>query len=162
MTDEVEEVAPKKSKTMLIVIIVVGVNVAIAGGVLAFTMGSGSAPAEEASPEKKRGAAKTSGEPGPLVKMDNFIVNIDSDEGRQYLKTAIIVELVGEDVIPYFEKMRMLVRNEMLMYLSSLDVESARTVKHKQAIQARLKKLINKRLGDELAVGVYFTEFVTQ
>ncbi len=163
MADETEgeELAPKKSKTMIIVIVVVAVNLGIVGVVLAVTLGSGgSAPPNQAG--ANRPGAGQSAEPGPIVKLNNFVVNVDSDEGRVYLKATIVVELGNDQDMSFFEKSQMLVRNEVLMYLSSLDAQGTRTVKQKKGIQSRLKTLINKRLGAEIITGVYFTEFVTQ
>ena len=74
----------------------------------------------------------------------------------------MVVELSNELLTDSFSKWQRLLRNEVLVYLSSLDVEQTRTVKQKRQIEGRLKAIINKRVGTELASGVYFTEFVTQ
>ncbi|MDJ0761611.1 MAG: flagellar basal body-associated FliL family protein [Myxococcota bacterium] len=157
--EDVEQ--PKKSKTMLIVIIVVGANLAIIGVVLALTLGGSKSAEAEAAPNPQTAAPVQTGL-GPLVKLDSFIVNVASEEGTQYLKASLVIELTGEHVNDLFSKSEMIVRNEVLMYLSSLSVQNTQTVKQKRAIQSRLTKLINKRLEGEIVKGAFFTEFVTQ
>ncbi len=158
MADEVEEQEPKKSKLPLI-IIAVTVNVAIAGVIVVMLMGSSgseAAPAPEAKVEPAPGI-------GPLIALDDFIVNVEGENGVQkYLKAALSIELKNDLGQAPFEEAQMLVRNEVLMYLSSLSLEQIKTVKQKKVIQETLKKRINKRLKGDLVAGVYFTEFVTQ
>ncbi|MCP4679346.1 MAG: flagellar basal body-associated FliL family protein [Deltaproteobacteria bacterium] len=162
MTDESEqEYQPKSSKVVIIVVVVAVVVLAAVGIVLAVTLSSSNAKASK-SDDKQNPASRSANQPGPLVKLDNFIVNIASDEGGKYLKTALVLELGSPDDASSLEKSEMLVRNEVLMYLSSLDVEGTQTVKQKKALQKRLKKLINKRLKRNIVNGVYFTEFVAQ
>jgi flagellar protein FliL len=168
MAEEKElDQSKKKSKTMLIVIIVVVVNLAIGGVVVAVMMSGGGEKAAAAQPAGGGGGAapvmRASGEgPGPIIEMDNFVVNIQSDEGSKYLKAAIVVELGDSSVQDIFSQWKPLVRNEVLVFLSSLEVAETITVKQKRLVENRLKGIINKRVGSDIVVGVYFTEFVTQ
>lgn len=161
--DNAQEAAPKKSKTMLIVILVV-VNVVIIGVVAAvFLMGG----KEDAKPEGEAAAAEAvpaapgSG-PGPLMPMDNFVVNVQGEEGGRYLKASLAVELKAETMGEAFGKWEKLLRNEVLVYLSGLEVADTRSAKQKRNIEKKLKKVLNDRVGTEMIAGVYFTEFVTQ
>ena len=164
MAEENEfEETQKKSKTMLIIIIAIVVNVAIVAVVIVVLSGKGG----DSKPDPKAAAATPNvpapGQgPGPLVEMDNFVVNVQSEEGAKYLKAGLVVELTHETMNDPFGKWDRLLRNEVLIYLSSLDVEQTRTVKQKRNIEGRLKAIINKRIGTEMVSGVYFTEFVTQ
>ncbi len=156
-TQELEEELQQKPKTMLIVIIAVAVVVVVGVVVVVLTMG-GSSEAE-AAPQP---VANPGGGPGPLITLSDFVVNIRAEEGSRFLKTKVVVELVNETVIERFDKSRMLVRNEVLMYLSSLEEDKMQTVKQKRAVETHLKKIINKRLKADLITGVFFTEFVMQ
>jgi flagellar protein FliL len=168
MADEnAQEAAPKKSKTMLIVILVVVVNVVIIGAVAAvFLLGGKEEPKAEAEAAAAAAAAATpaapGGGPGLLMPMDNFVVNIQSEEGGRYLKASLIVELKAENMGEAFAKWEKLLRNEVLVYLSGVDVEDTRSAKQKRKIEGKLKKILNDRIGTEMITGVYFTEFVTQ
>jgi flagellar FliL protein len=156
----------KKSKTMLIVIIVVVVNLVIGGVVVVVMMSGGgekAAPAATGGGEDVSPVPRMAGDgPGPLIQMDNFVVNIQSDEGSKYLKAAIVVELAGPEAQDAFKPWEQLVRNEVLVFLSSLEVAETITVKQKRLVEKRLRGIINKRIGADAVAGVYFTEFVTQ
>ncbi len=161
MADEVQEMEEelqKKPKTMLFVIIGVVVLVVVGVVVVVLMTGGDSAEAEAAPAE----VVDPKGGPGPLVTLSDFVVNIRAEEGTRFLKTKIVVELVSDTVTDRFDKSRMIVRNEVLMYLSSLEEEKTQTVKQKRAIESHLRKTVNKRLKAKLIKGVFFTEFVTQ
>lgn len=161
MAEENEQEQPKKSKTMLIVIIVIVLNMIIGGVVVVVLMGSNSSG--EAAPAAAPKATRAIGAgPGPIIQQDNFVVNIQSDEGAKYLKAALAIELVDPSVQEEFNKWDKLVRNEILIYLSSLEVAETITAKQKRIIENRMKDILNKRIGAEIVSGVYFTEFVTQ
>ena len=159
MAEENNLEQPKKSKTMLIVIIVVGLNLVIGGVVVFVMMGSNSGEAAQAAAPK---AVRSTIGPGPIIQQDNFVVNIQSDEGAKYLKAALAIELADPSVQEEFNKWDKLVRNEILIYLSSLEVAETITAKQKRIIENTMKDIVNKRIGSEIVTGVYFTEFVTQ
>ena len=159
--ENTQEVAPKSSKTMLIVILVVVVNLIIAGVVIVvFVMGG--KDSEAAKSEASAAAVAPTNGPGTLLPMENFVVNIKGEEGGKYLKASIVLEMKGETAADMFAKWEKLLRNEVLVYLSSLDVEETRSVKQKRAIETKLKEILNGRIGSNEILGVYFTEFVTQ
>ena len=163
MADQNEFEAPKKSKTMLIVIIVIAVNLAIGGVVIVVMMGGKSGGDVGGQANVPTTVAKAQGDgPGPIIQLENFVVNIQSDEGSKYLKAAIAVELSDPSVQDLFRKWDQVARNEVLIYLSSLEVAETITAKQKRLIEDRLKGILNKRIGANIIVNVYFTEFVTQ
>ena len=159
--ENIQEQPAKSSKTMLIVILVVVVNLVIVGVVVGvFVMGKkGDTP--EAAAAAPAAVGPTAG-PGTLMPMDNFVVNVHSEEGGKYLKASIVVEMKVEGAADVFAKWERLLRNEVLVYLSGLEVEDTHTAKQKRAIQEKIKDILNRRIGTDLVSGVYFTEFVTQ
>jgi flagellar protein FliL len=165
--ENTEEQVPKKSKTPLIIAIAVVVNLIIVGVVM-FSKNGKKAPkgegesegsAEEESGDEEKGHEKI---PGPVMAMDNFIVNVRSDEGGKYLKASIVVELKKEIYKEAFEKWEKLLRNEILIYLGGLNAKDTESVKQKRGMESKIKDILNKRIGKEMITGVYFTEFVTQ
>jgi len=161
--EEKSEGAPKKKFPLLPVVFGV-MNLGAIGVALVVVLGGGKTQEAAAGEPTTAGEPKTgpTGSPGPVKKMDPFIVNIGTGESSRYLKAGIAVELMREDDVTIYEKSELLVRNEILMYLSSLTPEKVDTVAQKQAIEHQLKGLINKRVGASYVRGVYFTEFVTQ
>lgn len=157
--ENIQEQPPKSSKTMLIVILVVVVNLVIIGVVVFFVLGKKDAPAEPAAAAAMIGPT---GGPGMLMPMDNFVVNVRGQDGGKYLKASIVVELKSEGAVDAFNKWDKLLRNEVLVYLSSVEVEDTYTAKQKRVIEEKIKDIINDRIGTDLVTGAYFTEFVTQ
>ncbi len=158
MNEEAKSQAPK-SKTKLIVIIVVVLNVVGIAGAAFFLMGGKS---EKGAEEDPAAAFQKGNEPGPLIDLQPFVVNIDSPAGTGYLKVGVTLELPNQQTVEHFEKVRMLARNEVLMHLSSLATEDTKTKENKVELQNKLRDAINKRLGREFVITVLFTEFVTQ
>lgn len=151
--------APAKSKTMLIVIIAAVAGIAITAAVVLLVVPGLSS----STPESKTSAPVIPGQDiGPVMDMPDFVVNIQSEEGSAYLKVKLSLELVAETATDPINKAMPVLRNEVLMYLSSLSVAEVRTAQQKQEIQNKLKEALNKRLKAELIRNVYFTEFVTQ
>lgn len=158
MNEEAKQEAPK-SKAKLIIIIVVLLNVVGIGAAAFFLMGGKSENNAESAPaaDFQKGS-----EPGPLVDLKPFVVNIDSPAGTGYLKVGVTLELPNQQSLEQFEKVRMVARNEVLMHLSSIAVEDTKTKENKIELQTTLRDAVNKRLGREFVVNVLFTEFVTQ
>ncbi len=165
--EETKESQPKKSgKLLLVLAIIIPLNIVLLLGILfitgAISIGNPSQNEKPAEKEQPKDKKETSGL-GPLVNLENFIVNIeDEGEGTFYLKSSLTIELTNEAANELYEKSKMIIRNEVLMILSSLDKESMRGVKNKKSIQTRLQKSINARLNSNIIKNVYFTEFVTQ
>ncbi|MCU0664252.1 MAG: flagellar basal body-associated FliL family protein [Myxococcota bacterium] len=153
------EAPPAKSKSMLVIIIAAVGGIAITGVVMFFVMGNKSSGPD---PAKAAPVAVPTNEFGPVVDMPDFVVNIQSEEGTAYLKVKISLELIAETATETVNKAMPVLRNEVLMYLSSLSVAEVRTTQQKEEIQGKLKEGLNKRLKAELVKSVFFTEFVTQ
>ncbi len=164
-TEQAEEPKKKKSKMPIILAAIVVVNAAAIGGFFFLSSRGGAAKAEkkeapkaEAEGDKKEGAGP---KVGPLVMLDSFIVNVDQGEVH-YLKAELSVEIEAEEKKKEFDEVKPLVRNEILMVLSVLDVEKAKTARGKKELERKITEAIQKRLGSKLVRNVYFTEFVTQ
>jgi flagellar basal body-associated protein FliL len=157
-----EEQQPKSNK-MLIIIIVAVLNVALIGGV--FFMLAGNKQTESAAPapaekHKKRHSAGVAD--GPILELPGFVVNLNNEDGPKYLKVKVSLQLDTQEDAEPFEKQKALVRNELLLQLSSLDIETSKTIKGKREIEKRLTEAVNERLDADIVSSVFFTEFVTQ
>ncbi|MDD5309451.1 MAG: flagellar basal body-associated FliL family protein [Deltaproteobacteria bacterium] len=164
--DEKEAPVERKWSTGRIIGIVAGANViviAIAIVALRLIMAPPGPKTEEPRVEgKEHGKVAERRGIGPLVNLDGFIVNIPGEDGNHYLKASMSVEATGEEGKALLEEKMQIVRNEVLMYLSGLNVGSTRSVKQKRDMEARLRTLLNRRLGNDVVAGAFFTEFVTQ
>jgi len=160
------DIAQPKSKKGLIIAIVVVVNVLAIGGVAAFVMTSNNQQEQSAQPEKRterqsRGA-RSGPQDGPIIEMDGFVVNLTNSRDRRYLKTKLSVQLFSPEDEPEFTKYLSVIRNEILLQLSAVDMEKVQTIEGKRDLEKMLVQKVNGRLDMDRIANFYFTEFVTQ
>jgi len=168
------EGADKKGKSNIILIVVIAVValLLIVGALVAFMMLSDS-PKEATSVEsgavpvekKVSNSAKKSGylTVGPMYPMDQFIVNLLSQNVKRYVKLMLNLELEHEQMVPELDSKKAVVRDIVITILSSKTIEEVSTLKGKE----RLKEEILKKLNEEVIVdgsikNIFFTEFVIQ
>ncbi|MFW5625411.1 MAG: flagellar basal body-associated protein FliL [Campylobacter hyointestinalis] len=169
MAEEVkEEVKKKGGNVLLIAVIGILVFLLIIGGLVAFIMlGSSDENAAARQPQ-----ATTQG-PAPSPKqrsndffnigpMDQFLVNLLSESGSRFLKTALNLELSEETLAPEIDKKKPLIRDIIIRTLSSKTYEDVSTAKGKERLKDELVTKINETLRDGYIKNVYFTDFIVQ
>ncbi|MGC8668595.1 MAG: flagellar basal body-associated FliL family protein [Chthonomonadales bacterium] len=107
------------------------------------------------------GKAQAQEEVGPKVTLDEFLVNLAGEDGH-YLKTTIALglkkglteESIKDDVPP--------IRDSILAVLSGKRLEEISTPAAREKLKSEIRDQVNRALGAEKVVKVYFTEFMTQ
>jgi flagellar FliL protein len=118
--------------------------------------------------EKKPGHAEepASGEEhaagGPLLALDSMVTNMAEPDTDRYLKVSMQLRLTSEAARPEVEGQLVVVRNQILLYLSSLTVADTSGGDNKRDIQKRVKRIANEAMPSSRITQVYFTEFVIQ
>ncbi len=181
---EDEEVVQEKKKSgslMLIIIIVVLIVVILVGAIVAILMMGGEEKAaehqegkviekevqqEEGKPEgEKKGAAtsdRTLDKIGTLFELEDFTVNLLSENGSHYLKAKISLELSEPKMAEELEVKKPVIRDKILRILSSKSLEEVSTLKGKEKLGEEMMQELNGMLKDGSINGVYFTDFVIQ
>ncbi len=160
----------KKSPIMLILIIVVLLVVAGGGGAAYFLVlkpkgDAGGQAAPQAAPVQQaaqNAPAGIGGAMGPTVQMEPFIVNLTDAQGTRYLKVSIQMEMTHENLGEEIEQRMPLIRDEIIMILSSKSFEDVSTIAGKRALKRGIINGINKYLRTGQVTRVYFTDFVVQ
>lgn len=117
--------APKKSKLPLIIILVV---VLLAGGGAAwFFMMRGQADEEEQE-------AKASTKPPVFLPIDQFTVNLQPEEGQQFLQVAMTLKVIDQQIADNIKAVMPEVRSRVLLLLSSKKPSQIGTVDGKGAL----------------------------
>ena len=150
--DDQEQLSPPKSRLPLILGAAVVLAGAGAGGYM--FLGGGQKKADKPPPDAV-------GKMGPLVPIDPMIVNLDEPGGNRYLKIAFDLELKRDLDEPAKALMPRL-RDQVLLYLSSLSVEQVKKNETKLAMKKKIKDTANEVFGQRLAKAVYFKELVMQ
>jgi flagellar FliL protein len=162
-----EEKKEGGSKLLLIVIIVLLLILLIVGGLVAYFLLSGSdedQTQQQNAPQKVEKKKKVSdmAEIGPIYPLDQFIVNLVSNNSSRYLKCKIDLELDAPELQQEVDKKLPAVRDLIIRILSSKTVEEIQTSKGKEKLKEEIKRKLNEILTTGEIRHVYFTEFVIQ
>ncbi|AXA94378.1 flagellar basal body-associated protein FliL [Massilia sp. YMA4] len=157
------------SKKKLIIIIVAVLILAIGGGAGAFFMlkGQDAAAEHEEEPVKKKSKKKKK-EAGPpvYVPVEPFTVNLQPEEGEQYLQLAFTLQVGDAEQSEVIKNNMPKVRSRILLLLSSKKASEINTPEGKQALSKEILEQVNQPFedhGDEQEVTeVLFTSFIIQ
>lgn len=101
--------------------------------------------------------------PSHTVNLPPFLVNLGPDfSDMHYLKVSIGVEVANEEAAKVFEEHGAKVRNNVLMYLSTLKSDEIQGSEARAKILAQIRTEVRKAVGAKKVQGVYLTEFVVQ
>ncbi|MGG7047850.1 MULTISPECIES: flagellar basal body-associated protein FliL [unclassified Campylobacter] len=178
MAEEVVEDGKKKGGKSLLIIIIIAVLVLllVVGGLIAFLlMGDDEVPptdpaVQQAQPmaTQKAPAAQPGKRSadfmnmGPVYPLDQFIVNLLSENGSRFLKTKIDLEQSIESMTPELDKKKALLRDIIIRTLSSKTYEEISTTKGKDRLKDEIVSRINEVLSDGYIKNLFFTDFVIQ
>jgi flagellar FliL protein len=99
---------------------------------------------------------------GPMVNIDEFIVNIISGDAAHYVKTSITVELTNEAVQGEVQQRMPQMRDAILLLIGNKTFEELQDLQGKKQLKAELQDRINSFLQTGKVVSIYFTNFVVQ
>lgn len=175
---ETEPKSAEKKSAKKLIIIIAAVILLLGGGAGAyfFLMNK---PADSAQTDKKSETTKAAEEErkdkeeeDPTLAeqyyelSDPLLVNFPPGAGAKIIKLSVTVLVKGETAAAALKKHEPMIRNNLLMAISSLGADKAKTLEGKQELQATMLTEIGKVM--ELMTkknpvkAVYFTEFVTQ
>ncbi|MDB4974605.1 MAG: fliL [Myxococcaceae bacterium] len=99
---------------------------------------------------------------GPLMVLDSMVTNLADPDSDRYLKVGLQMRITSEAAKAEVEAHLVPVRNQILLYLSSLTIADTSGAENKREIQKRIKRLSNEAMPTSRITAVYFTEFVIQ
>ncbi len=148
--EEVLEQVPASSRSYKQIIIVV-IVLALGGGI-------GAAVAMVA----KNKAGPAYDKMGDCISIAGLIVNLMEPGGNRYLKVSMVFEIAFKDEALMKMKMKPRLKDQVLVYLSSLTVAQVLKREAKVKVKKEILKLANKVLGAGAVRQVYFRSFVIQ
>lgn len=161
--DKSEEKGGGKLKLILMILGAVLLLVGVGAG--AYFLGAGSAAkqsAVETSPTPAKSAETGIAPVGPMLSLDDFIVNILDAEGTRYLKVSMTLELLTPEGMLEIEERKAQVRDTILLYLGSKTFDEIRDLQGKLQLRADLIGKLNALLTKGKIKTIYFTDFVVQ
>jgi len=158
-TEKTEESAagkkkPPKKKPPMMVIIAVAAVVILVVGFMVVQKASAKSKAHEVNKVEK----------GPVLTLDEFLVNLADPGSDHFLKVTVGLELSKEKgkTPEALKEDTPLIRDAVLSSLASKTREQLGPQAGREKLKAEIKKRVNEALGEEDVQGIYFTNFVTQ
>lgn len=99
---------------------------------------------------------------GPMVNIEEFIVNIISGDAAHYVKASLTVELDNEQVKTEVEQRMPQMRDAILLLIGNKTYEELQDLQGKKQLKAELLSTVNSFLQTGKVVSIYFTNFVVQ
>lgn len=152
-----------KSRKKLLIIIAIAVVVVLAGaGTAAFFLLRSPEPSTDQAAGPVVPGLTQPATVGPMVKVDEFIVNIISGDTPHYVKAAFTLELTAIDAVPEVEQRMPQIRDTILLLIGNKTYEELQDLQGKKQLKAELLSRINAFLVTGKVQSIYFTNFVVQ
>ncbi|MDK6079328.1 flagellar basal body-associated protein FliL [Massilia varians] len=159
--------APASSKKKLIVIAAAAVLLLGGGsGAAWYFMQGGDGVAAHESPKELKKKKKDAGVKPEYVPVEAFTVNLQPENGEQYLQVQFTLQVAGTEQATLVKDNMAIVRNRVLLLLSGKRASEISTVQGKQQLAAEIQAIVQEPFdkdGDEQDVtDVLFTSFIIQ
>jgi len=99
---------------------------------------------------------------GPMYPLNQFIVNLFSEDGSRYLKTTINLEMSIPELSTELDTKKPLIRDIIIKALSAKSYEEISTIAGKETLKDEIVANVNAVLKDGKINNVFFTDFVIQ
>jgi len=161
-SNENEEGGGGKKKLIIIIAAAVVVLLILGGAAAFFLLGS-----KDKEKKKKPGDDVPVPEVnaptiGPMVDINEFIINIVSNEENHYVKASITFEVNNQAAADEMNQRMAQMRDTIILLIGNKDFRELQDIQGKRQLKAELTSRINSILRTGKVVSVYFTEFVVQ
>jgi flagellar FliL protein len=166
--------APAKGGSKLVPIILI-MNTLLMGGVLAMVLkkpaAAPAAAAEGHAEESGEHGEKGGGEhgtgkkeegPGPMVKLDNFVIQLKAADSERYVRVAFDLELKAEPDKDLVAARLSPIRDSIIAYFSDRNIEDLRGSQGMEHTKEELKKRLEQIVPGNRIKAVYVTDFIVQ
>lgn len=99
---------------------------------------------------------------GPMINIEEFIVNIISEDTAHYVKASLTLELTNEQVLEEANKRMPQIRDAVLLLIGNKTFEELQDLQGKKQVKSELKNRINTFLKTGKVKSIYMTDFVVQ
>lgn len=167
----------KKSPKKLIIIIVIALVLigAGAGGYFFYMKKSAGSAHKEGGEKENQASEEHKEEAGHEEKIEPdvfyelpmpLIVDYPAGSSAKVIKVSLTILVKGEEGAAALKKNDPMVRNNLLMAISAIGAEKAKTTEGKKELQtlmiSEIGKVLQKMAGKNTVKDVYFTDFVMQ
>ncbi|MDH4192790.1 MAG: flagellar basal body-associated FliL family protein [Nitrospirota bacterium] len=157
---EVASVKTGSGKKMILLILVGILLLGGGGGAAWFFMGG-----KDENPNTHEEQAKAEGaheEPGPIMELEPFLLNLADRDELRFLKVSIKLELDRPEEKTDFQNKVPAIRDALLVLLSSKESQILRTVNGKRRVREEIMTRVNGVMSKGKIANVFFTDFIIQ
>ena len=151
------------TKLLIIIIVVVLLLMGIMGAGFFIMMNKiGGNDPQSNNNASKQASGYADGKLGPILSLSNFVVNTADKGGNRYLRVKIDLEMSENEVLEEVNQKISMVKDNILMILSSKLIADIIQVEGKVALRDEIISALNANLTKGSIANLYFTEFVIQ
>jgi flagellar FliL protein len=166
--------APKAGSSNKLVPLILGVNVLMMGAVMFFVMRkpSAAAPApvaaEAPAPSahgEAAGAASGAGHapaPGPVLKLENFVIQLRGVDQDRYVRVAFDVEVTSDADKDVVQARLPQIRDSVITYFSDRTLDELRGSEGIERTKVALMKRLDEIVPNRRVHALYVTDFIIQ
>lgn len=115
------------------------------------------------SPEQQAAADSLSAnEVGPLLPIEEVLVNIAGTKGRRFFKTSISLEMDGKDLEKIATERLPILRGKVIDVLAAKPLEDLISPNARDALRVELLESLNAEVSGGEFTDLFFTEFLVQ
>lgn len=122
-----------------------------------FSGGTGGEEAAAASQEEQ-----SSKKLGPLIQMEDFVVNIMHDDTTRFLKVGITLEAENKESKKAVERRIPQIKDAVLLHIGNKRFDDIKDLQGKMQLKADLLATIQELAGKGRITNLFFTDFVVQ
>lgn len=167
--DPKPETGAQKDWKFILIMSLLVLLLLMAVGAGAYYIGTTSSAEDQGQGNEKEEEKKSSGfsfgsdsHLGPLVELEEFVVNITDEKQTRYLKVAVTMETANKQAKKEVEDRLPQVRDAIIFQISGKTYDELRDLQGKKQLQAELIKSLNELLDEGRIERLFFTEFVVQ
>lgn len=159
-------VTGSRKKKIIMIAVAVIVLLGVAGGAATYFLTKKPVSIKDAKKPIEKSA------PPVFLALDNFIVNLQTDNGDKYLQTGITLQVRNEEQLSYYKTNMPQLRSRILLLLSNKSAEELLSNEGKLKLEDELIKKVQmpynkdeptpKEAEERRILGVYFTSFMIQ
>jgi flagellar FliL protein len=99
---------------------------------------------------------------GPLLPIDEILVNVAQTQGRRYFKTSLTLEIEGKDLQTQAEARMPILRGKVIDLLSTKSMEQLVEPAARDSLKKEILETLNANVSGGTFRDLYFTEFLVQ
>jgi flagellar FliL protein len=124
--------------------------------------GEGHGKAEGKGEGHEGAAADPAGAPGPILKLENFIIQLRGTDTDRYVRVAFDLELMGEADRSAVQARMPHIRDAIISYFSDRSLDELRGSEGMERIKTAVLKKLEELLAAKRVRSVFITELVIQ